>query len=971
MGWICGRRKFSTQQIGVATLDGMKCPCALVLLGLLFASLGEAASDSAPQISPQAESLLNRFCEFYQKTRSFSVKTRSVVRADGDEKQQFAAELVVGKPDKARVTFDGSKGKFETVFDGKSLVFYNEAAHQFRKMTGTFELSRLVEQNCPIFGALAAENVRGELLAGSVSIGLAGSEQIDGKQCELLEIQGHGVKATAWIESGREPLLRRFVAEGMSDKVKMEVHVDCAAWNCDPHLAEDAFVFHAPAGVTEAKQEESRATHSAPKIEVPPIAVSDHAYTARDFMRQVRAWAERVWLKPFEAQLPADKPWAAEARAFVQEAIAAWSSDSTIEDTRNSYFIQPLAEEPNGVLAKRGAALIKAGCDDPLVGFLTNHFRYCARDYPGLPKSALQVFTRLAGGTTTYPKSLAWMAGLYADMICRQCKQTKELGEVDRRIPELAIEALQAGDYSGADDALFVFYALYFQGYVDDQYDALAKVAEAPALPEWAYHTLLGWSEISHAWHDRGDDWGSNVTEDGWKGFSTHLSIARDELTAGWMLRPNRPEAAAGMIMVTMGGKGNSSDSERVWFDRAIAAQFDYMRAYHSLLWAYRPRWGGSREIMLAFADACVATNRYDTKVPRMYLYAVAGIGKDMRDMRKVLSDPAIAARCLTVAKVSAEDPRRAFEWWERTGFLVLYSYMAGDYATAGEALKKIHRRFTVAVVDAFHNEYLDVPAVLREIDACNDPSGPRYQAAERLFVEADKSDQALAAYEELAKDPSALIAKIARERIASLKLEKQLASGNWVDLPTIDWETSGGKWQSDADGSLVGEPWNQPTFAIAPPRMGASFEVRADLDFTPPKEPDDSSLCMALGFKGAQRYLVSCGFSLPRQQSEGLIYSCRSYDYDEKKMLKLPIAKKNRYWIQVWDGKITFFFNGVKVCDAYENNRAPEDWSQARIAFVTSLIRRGVVYRISNLHVRLLKEQPPAPAAAELMPAP
>jgi len=62
------------------------------------------------------------------------------------------------------------------------------------------------------------------------------------------------------------------------------------------------------------------------------------------------------------------------------------------------------------------------------------------------------------------------------------------------------------------------------------------------------------------------------------------------------------------MIAVAMAGEAEPSETPRVWFDRAVAAQFDYYEAYSSLLWSLRPRWLGSHEEMYDFGLECLAT---------------------------------------------------------------------------------------------------------------------------------------------------------------------------------------------------------------------------------------------------------------------------------------------------------------------------------------------------------------------------
>ncbi|MEK6233397.1 MAG: tetratricopeptide repeat protein, partial [Planctomycetales bacterium] len=76
------------------------------------------------------------------------------------------------------------------------------------------------------------------------------------------------------------------------------------------------------------------------------------------------------------------------------------------------------------------------------------------------------------------------------------------------------------------------------------------------------------------------------------------------------------PEPAAAMIAPAV--NENDSQTPKYWFDQAVAAQFDYMPAYHTYLRALRPR----TDAMHEFGRECAATKRYETEVP-LFLFEV------------------------------------------------------------------------------------------------------------------------------------------------------------------------------------------------------------------------------------------------------------------------------------------------------------------------------------------------------------
>ncbi len=55
-------------------------------------------------------------------------------------------------------------------------------------------------------------------------------------------------------------------------------------------------------------------------------------------------------------------------------------------------------------------------------------------------------------------------------------------------------------------------------------------------------------------------------------------------------------------MISTSGDAPQPGEDARTWFDRAVAAQFDYWPAYQARLVFLQPRWGGSYEEDLALA---------------------------------------------------------------------------------------------------------------------------------------------------------------------------------------------------------------------------------------------------------------------------------------------------------------------------------------------------------------------------------
>lgn len=159
---------------------------------------------------------------------------------------------------------------------------------------------------------------------------------------------------------------------------------------------------------------------------------------------------------------------------------------------------------------------------------------------------------------------------------------------------------------------------------------AFHRLAHIRLTRPWLFNMIRGTYEIDEAWEHRGGDVASTVTKEGWSGFEMHLKLAGRVLTEAWEMRPEYPEAAAQMIKVAMAGHAGPGETERLWFDRAVAAQMDYFPAYISFLQSIEPRWGGSHRELEAFSQECLETGRYDTGVPWIYFIAIRKIATEL-----------------------------------------------------------------------------------------------------------------------------------------------------------------------------------------------------------------------------------------------------------------------------------------------------------------------------------------------------
>ena len=318
-----------------------------------------------------------------------------------------------------------------------------------------------------------------------------------------------------------------------------------------------------------------------------------------------------------------DARWDEATRAFLERVANTIKSDPIVE------------------LVADGEEVINKGCDDALVCCI--HAWHLWRWGELVQAEPLALHAALAFEKSNYPKSAARFAPLLLARIYQ--KQTGEKRRrgyslLQRGIEETAdalCEQFSAGEERSILDEIEDDLNLRSHSLLMNRYGLAKAVAARGDVKPWLQHLLLARYHTSQAWQERGTGWADSVSEEGWEGFGFGIEQARAHLLTAWLLRPENPEAAVGLIRTTMAKGGIAGESTRYWFDEAVVAQFDAPGAYETLLFDLLPRWGGSHAELLDFGLECLNTGRFDTEVPRSLLRAAVQIELEGGDLRQML----------------------------------------------------------------------------------------------------------------------------------------------------------------------------------------------------------------------------------------------------------------------------------------------------------------------------------------------
>ena len=411
-------------------------------------------------------------------------------------------------------------------------------------------------------------------------------------------------------------------------------------------------------------------------------------------------------------------------------------------------------------LEKEGKALLASGCNDPMVKMWVG-WVLSSNDKP---KEAGPLIEEGVQGIEkgAYPKALIYFGAerMLRDWLKSRVPYGPEQAAWEERIIQSMIQAADAGEFRPEE----VYLAARFLDNVSSMtprfrhefwFMVQKQAASAKHLDPWLTRVITGRAERELAWKDRGSGWAFTVTEEGWRGFGEHLEKARENLAAAWKMKPNWPEAAAEMITVVMGAGGKEpGETERTWFDRAVAAQMDNIVAYEKLRHALLPRWGGSHRAMYELGKECLDTKRFDTNAPMLYLSTLCVIARDMphEEGRYLFRNPAVRENLKTLFDGMLNEPSQKKNRDRLLTQQALVQAWSGDYSGAKTMLEKIQP--PVRLTPGFGSDSLswdgqDWNTVQAELRLFTGPHKAALEKAEQLGMES-KPEESAAQFEKV-----------------------------------------------------------------------------------------------------------------------------------------------------------------------------------------------------------------------------
>lgn len=431
-------------------------------------------------------------------------------------------------------------------------------------------------------------------------------------------------------------------------------------------------------------------------------------------------------------------------------------------------------------------------------------------------------------------------------------------------------------------------------------------------VPEFIQQLVDGYAHVDEAWEVRGSGYSNTVSKKGRKGFREHLDAARVALTASWEAHPELPEAPKNMISVAM-GRSVESNEERLWFDRTVAAQFDYAEAYWKYYWSLMPRWGGSIDAMLSFGREGIDSGRFDTTIPLQYFYILMDAMKEYDYELDLYQRADVQDDLQRIAKGYLEEGvLDAYRTRGVVSFVAAAAVWGGNHKHAYQVLEAIdykindcyaESRLGVTWKDYVASAFLQGGPVSNQyFAACRAAADGEVEVADRLYEEMIQTG----------KMPDVAFNKLQWER-AGLALDAAI-SNEWKDVfnrsDSVDWAGDRCYWTLDGEGRLGTSLSGSVGWMPGRVSIEDGFEIEFIVDHLGGAVANGEQASILFANPDWHQYWpMSVNFKF----KDELVEIDKGYDQGRKKSPCL-FEKSNKVRIVVHDKKMTVSVNGEEV---------------------------------------------------------
>jgi hypothetical protein len=164
--------------------------------------------------------------------------------------------LKLARPDKLRVRRTGGYADVDLVYDGKTVSLYGNNARAYVQADLPGTVDHLVDTmqektGAAMSGADLLLSNAFDVLTSDVEVGEhVGQGVVDGVECEHLAFRGHDTDWQIWIQTGAQPIPRKYVITSKTLTGAPQYTLRIKDWKTDPIADAEAFAFKPPEGAT-------------------------------------------------------------------------------------------------------------------------------------------------------------------------------------------------------------------------------------------------------------------------------------------------------------------------------------------------------------------------------------------------------------------------------------------------------------------------------------------------------------------------------------------------------------------------------------------------------------------------------------------------------------------------------------------------------------------------------------------------
>lgn len=225
---------------------------ALVAVIIIFTAQSARADDPAKFLKAMTDYTAA------QKSISATFDSDIEVVTPDLQKVQFTSsgKLQLTRPDKLRISRTGGYADVQLVYDGKTVSIYGNNAKAYAQADLAGTIDQLVDLIQAKSGAampgtdLLLSNAYDELMSSVIMASHIGQGVVDGVECEHLAFRGIDTDWQIWIESGAQPVPRKYVITSKTLAGAPQYTLRIKDWKTDAVADADTFVFKPPADVT-------------------------------------------------------------------------------------------------------------------------------------------------------------------------------------------------------------------------------------------------------------------------------------------------------------------------------------------------------------------------------------------------------------------------------------------------------------------------------------------------------------------------------------------------------------------------------------------------------------------------------------------------------------------------------------------------------------------------------------------------